>query len=105
MDREVNQIISELKSTETFNSAIPKLHNFLARNPSMNLDFYIRDESANMKEMIKSNLESYKNQLCKCLPFINSFLLIICLFQLTPDPLPPQMLSLSILKIFPNRNL
>jgi len=44
-DREINQILQELKSTDMFQTAIPKLHNFLARNPHLSLDYYIRDLS------------------------------------------------------------
>lgn len=37
-DREFTQIITELKSTDSFQAAIPKLHNYLERNPHLHLD-------------------------------------------------------------------
>jgi len=64
-EREIAQIITELKSTDTFQTAISKLHNFLAKNPRLSLETYIRDLSQHMKDMIRSNLESYRNSLCK----------------------------------------
>ena len=58
-------IIDELRSTETFDSAIPKLYNFLSKNPQLSLDYYLRDLSNHFSNMIKTNLESYRNRLCK----------------------------------------
>jgi len=58
---EISQIISELKSTDTFQIAIPKLHNFLTRNPHLSLDYYIRDLSQHFQDMIKQNLETFRN--------------------------------------------
>jgi hypothetical protein len=48
-----------------FQQAIPKLHNFLARNPHPGLDFYIRELQQHFQEMIRTHLEGYRNQLCK----------------------------------------
>jgi len=46
-----------------FQQAIPKLHNFLARNPHPGLDFYIRELQQHFQEMIRTHLEGYRNQL------------------------------------------
>ena len=53
VDSEISQILQELKSTDMFETAIPKLHNFLARNPHLNLDFYIRELSQHFQNMIR----------------------------------------------------
>ena len=58
-------IIQELRSTETFDSGIPKLYNFLQKNPQLSLEYYLKDLSANFSNMIKNNLESYRDSVCK----------------------------------------
>lgn len=40
-------IIQELRSTETFDSAIPKLYDFLQKHPQLSLDYYIKELSPN----------------------------------------------------------
>jgi len=57
----MSQILQELKSTDMFQTAIPKLHNFLSRNPHLSLDYYIRDLSQHFQDMIRSSLENYRN--------------------------------------------
>ena len=40
-------IIQELRGTETFDSGISKLYDFLQKNPQLSLDYYIKDLSPN----------------------------------------------------------
>lgn len=62
-DRELQSILAELNRTDQFNAAIPKLHNFLARNPHLSQDYLVRDLSAGMQDMIRNALENYRNSL------------------------------------------
>ena len=66
-DKEIALIIAELKSTDSFQAAIPKLHNFLSKYSFASLEFYIRELSSHFQSMIRTNLEQYRNQLCKYL--------------------------------------
>lgn len=56
-------IMSELNKTDQFNAAIPKLHNYLARNPHLSQDYLMRELSSGMQDMVKGALENYKNSL------------------------------------------
>lgn len=56
-DREMAQIIAELRATETFHDAIPKLHAFLARNPRLTAEYILKDLAPSFQTMIKQNLE------------------------------------------------
>lgn len=71
LDKEMAEIIQELRGTETFDSGIPKLYNFMQKNPQLSLDYYLRDLSANFQNMIRNNLESYRDSVCKSNPFLN----------------------------------
>lgn len=64
-DREIKQIIDELRSTDLFEGAISKLHNYLQRHPNESLATYTKGLSQHFSSFIKSHLESYQNSLGK----------------------------------------
>ena len=71
LDCEMADIIQELRGTETFDSGISKLYDFLQKNPQLSLDYYIKDLSSNFQNMIRNNLESYRDSACKSNFFSN----------------------------------
>lgn len=46
LEQEIRQIVTELSTSSMFESAIPKLYNFLELNPQIELNDYIKNSSA-----------------------------------------------------------
>lgn len=55
----MKSIIDELRSTDQFEGAIPKLHNLLQRNPDVSLQHYLKDLSAHFANFIRTHLEAF----------------------------------------------
>ena len=61
----MRSIIDELRSTDKFESAIPKLHYFVQRHPSIQLQTYLAELSAHFGNFIKSHLEAFEKSLAE----------------------------------------
>ena len=64
-EREIKQIIDELRSTDLFEGAIAKLHSYLQRHPEESLNMPLKDLSAHFGNFIRTHLEQYSNSLGK----------------------------------------
>lgn len=64
-EKEIKQIIDELRSTDLFEGAISKLHSYLQRHPDESLNMHLKDLSAHFGNFIRTHLEQYSNSLGK----------------------------------------
>lgn len=58
-DREIKQILDELRSTDLFESAIAKLHTYLNKHQEQNLNTHLKDLSPHFANFIRTHLEQY----------------------------------------------
>lgn len=62
-EQEIKQIVEELRNSDQFETALPKLYNFLENNPQVDLNEYLQDCSKTFQQFIKQNLEKYRAQM------------------------------------------
>lgn len=59
----MRQLIDELKNSEMFENAIPKLHKYLLSHPQVDLNEYLAECSKTFADFIKKNLDKHRNTL------------------------------------------
>lgn len=64
---EIKQIIDELRSTDKFELAIPRLHKYLQSHQEETLEQHLKDLSPHFANFIKTHLETYQKSQGKCL--------------------------------------
>lgn len=65
IEKELQDIFNELKSTDKFEAAIPKLNNCLQANPEINLTAKMAHLSAHFQNFIMTHLHAYQKSLGK----------------------------------------
>lgn len=73
IEKELQEIFTELKSTDKFEAAIPKLNNCLQANPEINLTAKMAHLSAHFQNFIMTHLHAYQKSLGKSFMFAHSF--------------------------------
>lgn len=65
VDKELNEIFNELKATDKFEAAIPKLNDCLQANPDVNLQEKMAHMSSHFQNFIMTHLNAYQKSLSK----------------------------------------
>lgn len=60
LDREIRQIVDDLRSPEKFENALQRLVQLLQSHPEVNLDDYLQQCSLTFQRFIKNNLETLR---------------------------------------------